>query len=52
MDKKWSLFKTYFTVTHRDLRLMQTASKQAGFGSEQGMNMRQDDVSLDVTITM
>ena len=23
---------------------MQTASKQAGFGSEQGMNMRQDDV--------
>ena len=43
-DKKWSLFKTYFTVAHRDLRLMQTASKQAGFGSEQGMNMRQDDV--------
>ena len=43
-DKKWSRFKTYFTVAHRDLRLMQTASKQAGFGSEQGMNMRQDDV--------
>ena len=43
-DKKWSLFKTYFTVAHRDLRLMQTVSKQAGLGSEQGMNMRQDDV--------
>ena len=26
-DKIWSLFKTYFTVTHRDLRLTKTASK-------------------------
>ena len=33
-DKTWSLFKTYFTVAHRDLRLMQTASKQVRFGSE------------------
>ena len=43
-EKTWFLFKTYFTEAHRDLRLMQTASKQAGFGLKQGMNMRQDDV--------
>ena len=42
-DKTWTLFKRYFTAVHRDHRLMQTASKQAGFGSEHGMNMRQDD---------
>ena len=42
-DKTWTLFKRYFTAVYRDLRLMQTTSKQAGFGSEHGMNMRQDD---------
>ena len=31
-------------MAHRDQRLMQTASKQAGFGPEYGMNMRQDNV--------
>ena len=36
--------QAYFTGAHRDLRLMQTASKQAGLGSEQGMSMRQDNV--------
>ena len=41
--KMWSLFQTFFTAAHRDLRLMQTASKQAGFGTVHGLSMRQHD---------
>ena len=39
--KTWPFFKTFFTAANRDLRLMQTTSKQAGFSTEHGLSIRQ-----------
>ena len=39
--KTWPFFKTFFPAANRDLRLMQTTSKQAGFDTEHGLSIRQ-----------
>ena len=39
--KNWPFFKTFFPAANRDLRLMQTTSKQAGFSTEHGLSIRQ-----------